>query len=201
MDKHHFIDFAAIDAEPGCRERLTLSPGEDFWVFGYGSLMWHPGFPHVEVRVGKLHGYHRRFCVYSHRYRGTPERPGLVLGLDKGGSCRGLAFRVPASEGAEVMDYLYDREMITGTYIPSWLTVETEQGHVKAATFVVDRGHRQYTGPLTPEETAELIAQGQGARGACSEYLANTVRHLEALGLGAGALKHLLRLVEQRCPD
>jgi cation transport protein ChaC len=201
MDEHRFIDIAAIDAEPLRRERLTLPPGEDFWVFGYGSLMWHPGFPHVEVRVGKLHGYHRRFCVYSHRYRGTPERPGLVLGLDKGGSCRGLAFRVPASEGGEAMDYLYDREMITGTYIPSWLTVETEHGHVTAATFVVDRAHRQYTGPLTPEETAELIVQGHGARGACSEYLANTVRHLDALGLGAGALKHLLRLVEARCPD
>lgn len=201
MGKHRFIDFAAIDAEPIRRERLTLPADEDFWVFGYGSLMWHPGFPHVEVRVGKLHGYHRRFCVYSHRYRGTPERPGLVLGLDRGGSCRGLAFRVPASEGGEVMDYLYDREMITGTYIPSWLTVETEQGTVNAATFVVDRAHRQYTGPLTPEETAELIVQGHGARGACSEYLANTVRHLEALGLGAGALKHLLHLVEARCAD
>ena len=113
-------------AETVPRERLTPPPGEDFWVFGYGSLMWHPGFPHVEVRLAVLHGYHRRFCVYSHRYRGTPERPGLVLGLDRGGSCRGLAFRVPAAESAEVIDYLYEREMITGVYIPRWFSLETE---------------------------------------------------------------------------
>jgi cation transport protein ChaC len=201
MSRPRPIEFAAIDAEPIRRERLVLPPGEDFWVFGYGSLMWHPGFPHIEVRAGRLHGYHRRFCVYSHRYRGTPECPGLVLGLDKGGSCRGLAFRVPASEGEEVIEYLYDREMVTGTYIPTWLKIETEPATVTAASFVVDRTHRQYAGPLTPEETAKLIAQGHGARGACSEYLANTVHHLEALGLGAGALKHLLHLVEARCRE
>jgi cation transport protein ChaC len=160
--------------------------------------MWHPGFPHVEVRVGRLHGYHRRFCIYSWRYRGTPERPGLVLGLDRGGTCRGLAYRVPAAEADGVMDYLYEREMITGVYTPHWLTVETEQGPVAAAGFVVDREHEQYTGRLSLEETAELIAQGHGERGACQEYLANTVRHLEALGLGAGSLKQVLRLVEER---
>jgi cation transport protein ChaC len=191
----------AVAEEPVLRERLSLPPGGDFWVFGYGSLMWHPGFPHVEVRLARLHGYHRRFCVYSHRYRGTPEQPGLVLGLDRGGSCRGLAYRVPAVEGEEVLDYLYEREMITGVYRPLWLNVETDHGSVSAAGFVVDRDHVQYTGRLTLEETAELIVQGQGARGACAEYLANTVRHLEGLGLGAGSLKRLLRLVEQRCPE
>ncbi len=179
-------------------KRLAPVPGQDFWVFGYGSLMWHPGFPHVEVRVGRLHGYHRRFCIYSWRYRGTPERPGLVLGLDRGGACRGLAYRVPAAEADGVLDYLYEREMITGVYTPHWLTVETEQGPVTAAGFVVDREHEQYTGRLSLEKTAELIAQGHGERGACHEYLANTVRHLEALGLGAGSLKQVLRLVEQR---
>ena len=188
-------------AEPNTREHLSPPPGEDFWVFGYGSLMWHPGFPHVEVRVAVLHGYHRRFCVYSHRYRGTPECPGLVLGLDRGGSCRGLVFRVPAAEGESVLDYLHEREMITGVYIPTWLAVETAQGPVSAAGFVVDRNHEQYTGRLTPEETAELILQGHGARGPCTEYLANTVRHLEGLGLGAGPLKRLLRVVEARGED
>jgi cation transport protein ChaC len=188
-------------AEPSTREHLSPPPGEDFWVFGYGSLMWHPGFPHVEVRVGVLHGYHRRFCVYSHRYRGTPECPGLVLGLDRGGSCRGLVFRVPAAEGESVLDYLHEREMITGVYIPTWLAVETAQGPVSAAGFVVDRRHEQYTGRLTLDETAELILQGHGARGPCTDYLANTVRHLEGLGLGAGPLKRLLRLVEARCGE
>ncbi len=191
----------AVMVEPVVRERLTLPFAADFWVFGYGSLMWHPGFPHIEVRPALLRGFHRRFCIYSHRYRGTPERPGLVLGLDRGGSCRGLAFRVPSGEGEGVLDYLYEREMITGVYRPMWLKVKTPPGRVTAASFVVDRGHVQYTGRLTLEETAELIVQGQGERGACGDYLANTVRHLEGLGLGAGSLKRLLRLVELRCRD
>jgi cation transport protein ChaC len=179
------------------RPRLEPPPGQDFWVFGYGSLMWHPGFPHLEVRPAVLHGYHRRFCVYSYRYRGTPERPGLVLGLDRGGSCRGLAFRAPAAEREAVLDYLYEREMLTGVYIPTWLTLETAQGPIEAAGFVVDRAHDQYTGRLAPEETLRLLCQGRGARGTCHEYLANTVRHLEALGIGAGELKRLLKLVER----
>ena len=178
------------------RERLVPPPGKDFWVFGYGSLIWHPGFPHVEVRRGRLHGYNRRFCILSHRYRGTPERPGLVLGLDRGGSCQGLVYRVPAGEAEEVMDYLYDREMITGVYFPRWLEVRTDQGPVTAASFVVDRGHVQYAGALTPEETAYLITQGCGERGRCEEYLRKTVHHLDALGLGCPRLSHLLRLVE-----
>lgn len=180
------------------RERLVPAPGKDFWVFGYGSLMWHPGFPHLEVRPALLHGYHRAFCVYSHRYRGTPEQPGLVLGLDRGGSCRGLAFRVPAAEGEDVIDYLYDREMITGIYRPLWLKVESKRGPLKAASFVVDQTHGQYSGKLTLEETAAFIRQGHGNRGSGLEYLSNTVHHLEALGLGAGNLRRLLRLVERR---
>ena len=180
------------------RARLVLPEGRDFWVFGYGSLMWHPGFPHVEVRVARLSGYHRRFCVYSHRYRGTRERPGLVLGLDRGGSCRGLVYRVPAAEGEAAMAYLYEREMVTGVYMPTWLTVATDAGTLSAAGFVVDRAHGQYTGRLSLAETAALIVQGEGERGTCGEYLAKTVGHLEGLGLGAGSLKRLLKLVDAR---
>ena len=183
------------------RERLSLPEREDFWVFGYGSLMWHPGFPHKEVRVGTLRGYHRDFCVYSVLYRGTPHVPGLVLGLDRGGSCRGMVFRVPWEEGEEVLDYLYERELVTGVYIPRWVQVETDLERVTAASFVVDRNHDQYTGKMAPEERAELIVQGAGERGACSEYLANTVRHLEELGLPDTRLSNLLRLVEERCRD
>ncbi len=178
--------------------RLTLPPGEDYWVFGYGSLMWHPGFPHIEVRIARLRGYHRSFCVYSHRYRGTPQAPGLVLGLDRGGSCQGMVYRVPAGEGEEVLDYLYEREMVTGVYRPSWRRAETEQGPVSAITFVVDRSHRQYAGRLSHDDMVALILQGQGNRGPCMEYLENTVHHLRALGLKDRGLERLLKETSRR---
>jgi len=177
------------------KTQLQPPPGEDFWVFGYGSLMWHPGFPHLEVRSGRLYGYHRHFCVYSHVYRGTPQRPGLVLGLDRGGSCAGLAYRVPAAEATETMDYLYEREMITGVYLPRWARVGTAEGPVQAATFVVDTRHEQYTGHLPPERIVDLILQGTGQNGRCVEYLENTVRHLHALGLRDQPLERMLKLV------
>jgi cation transport protein ChaC len=160
--------------------------------------MWNPGFPHLEVRRGRLFGYHRRFCIYSHVYRGTPERPGLVLGLDLGGSCEGLAFRVPAGEASEVMDYLYERELVTEVYIPRWVRVATPDGEVRAASFVVDRAHHQYTGELELEATAELIRQGVGVSGPGIDYLRNTVHHMEALGLATGDLKRILQMIDRR---
>lgn len=172
--------------------RLELPPDEDFWVFGYGSLMWHPGFPHVEVRPARLRGLHRSFCVFSHRYRGTPQAPGLVLGLDRGGSCHGMAFRVPAAEGEEVLDYLFEREMLTGIYHATWRNAETSEGAVRVMTFVVDRGHRQYAGNLDHDAVVALILQGCGDRGPCLQYLENTVHHLRALGLKDPGLERLL---------
>lgn len=185
-------DLPALSAEEKAARRLELPRGEDFWVFGYGSLMWHPGFPHLEVRVGRLRGLHRTFCVYSHRYRGTPKAPGLVLGLDRGGSCQGMVFRVPAAEGEVALDYLYEREMVTGVYRPSWRYAETDQGPVRAITFVVDREHIQYAGRLGHDEMVKLIMQGKGNRGPCVDYLENTVYHLRALGLNDRALERLL---------
>jgi cation transport protein ChaC len=171
-------------------------PGHDFWVFGYGSLIWRPGFPHLEVRVGVLHGYHRGFCVYSVHHRGTPERPGLVLGLAPGGSCRGLVYRVPAAEGEAVLDYLHDREMVTGVYDPTWVEIATDQGPVTAAVFVVDTQHKQYAGQLSDAETARYILQGEGAGGPCLDYLRNTVHHLDALDMPDEGLRHLLHVAE-----
>ncbi|MFQ6018840.1 MAG: gamma-glutamylcyclotransferase [Kiloniellaceae bacterium] len=177
---------------------LEPPPGADFWVFGYGSLLWHPGFPHLEVRRARLYGFHRHFCVYSHVYRGTPHRPGLVLGLDRGGSCAGLVYRVPAAEAQGAIDYLYEREMVTEVYAPRWLGLRTAQGPLSAMAFVVDRAHAQYAGRLPPGEIVELIIQGTGRHGPCLEYLDNTVRHLAALGLGDRSLERLLRLVRAR---
>ena len=184
--------------EPQGRELLRLPSGEDLWVFGYGSLIWNPGFPHLEVRRARLFGYHRRLCIYSHVYRGTPKRPGLVFGLDRGGSCEGLAFRVPESEGPEVLEYLYDREMVTQVYIPRWLRVRTPECAVLAAGFVVDREHHQYTGRLSLDETVRCILQGEGTGGTNTDYLVKTVHHLDALGLADGTLRRLLRAVEAR---
>lgn len=194
-------DLSDLLTDPVVRERLEPPAGQDFWVFGYGSLMWHPGFPHLEVRQAQLYGYHRRFCVYSHRYRGTPHRPGLVLGLDRGGSCHGMVYRAPAAEAEAVMDYLWEREMVTGVYIPKWLQVKTPAGSVIAATFIVDPAHRQYTGRITPEQTAQLIVQGVGQRGHCREYLSATLGHLEALGIHDRSLHHLQRLVVACCAE
>jgi cation transport protein ChaC len=191
-----FAGCLRVIAEWPSKPRLDPPPGRDFWVFGYGSLIWKPGFPHLEVRPALLRGYHRRFCVYSHRYRGTPECPGLVLGLDRGGCCRGLVYRVPAAEGEAVMDYLYEREMVTGVYNPRWLPVETDGGRIQAAGFVVDTAHRQYAGRLSLADTAALIRQGEGRNGRCCEYLENTVRHLDALGMHDRGLHRLLRYVE-----
>ncbi|WP_366556079.1 gamma-glutamylcyclotransferase [Aquibaculum sediminis] len=186
--------------EPVARERPVPPKDRDWWVFGYGSLMWNPGFPHHEGRSALLRGYHRRFCVFSLRYRGTPERPGLVLGLAPGGACRGMAFRVPASDGEEVLDYLWEREMVTGVYRPRWLRVDTPQGPAHALSFVADPGHGQYC-RLNAESTAALIRQGVGQRGPCRDYLINTERHLREMGIRDRMLTRLIALLEEPNPD
>lgn len=184
-----------VIAEPVKRERPALPPDEDWWVFGYGSLMWDPGFPHQEARTALLRGYHRRFCVYSMRYRGTPARPGLVLGLAPGGSCRGMVFRVAAEQGEKVLDYLWEREMITGVYRPSWRLVETPEGRERALTFVADPKHEQFC-RLDLPATAALIRQGIGQRGACRDYLINTDRHLREFGIQDRMLARLIELLD-----
>lgn len=173
----------------------TLAAGQDLWVFGYGSLMWHPGFAYADRREAHLYGYHRAFCIYSHHYRGSARRPGLVLGLDRGGSCRGIAYRVPRRAVAETVDYLWQREMITRVYAPRRLDVHTTAGRLASHTFVADRAHPQYAGALGLDETAALVRQGIGVSGSCTEYLVNTVAHLDELGLTDGPLHRLLRRV------
>ena len=183
---------ALIDA------RRLVAPGENFWVFGYGSLMWRPGFPYLECRPALLRGWHRAFCVYSRHYRGTREKPGLVLGLDRGGACRGRAFLVAADDGAGVCDYLHEREMISGVYEPRWVEVDTPEGRLRAAAYIADRGHEQYAGKLPEAELVRLILQGVGKAGTNIEYIENTVRHLDELGIAESALHRLLRAVEKK---
>lgn len=156
----------------------------DFWVFGYGSLMWRPGFGHVETQKARLHGYRRALCVRSFVHRGTPQRPGLVLGLDRGGSCLGLAFRVPGELQAEVVAYLRERELVTNVYLERWLNLRlVSGGTVCALSYVVDRAHGQYAGALGAEDAAAQVTGAVGHSGANEEYVLNTVAHLKALGI------------------
>ena len=179
----------------------TLAPGQDVWVFGYGSLMWDPGVVHEEMQPALLHAYHRAFCIYSHRYRGTSQLPGLVLGLDRGGSCRGRAYRVAGAHAARTLAYLWDREMVSGVYVPRRVGVRLARGRgrgrVDCWTFVADRKHPQYAGALALEDQVGLILQGQGVSGPCRDYLANAVRHLDELGIADGPLHRLMALVEE----
>lgn len=175
-----------------CLSGFGLRPGQDIWIFGYGSLMWNPGFSHLEARPALLRGYHRKFCVYSLRYRGTPECPGLVLGLDRGGSCRGIAFRVAAADAADVIEYLWDREMISRAYRPKRLPVRAGPSVVEACTFVAERRHSQYCGNLDLPRMAERIRHGCGDRGPNQDYLSNTVHHLRELGIHDESLERLL---------
>jgi len=156
----------------------------DFWVFGYGSLMWRPGFAHTETHRARLHGYRRALCVSSFVHRGTPERPGLVLGLDRGGSCLGLAFRVPGELRDEVVGYLRARELVTQVYLERILPARLDSGEqVSAMTYIVDRRHAQYAGALDVEDAAGRVSGSVGVSGPNEEYVFNTVTHLKALGI------------------
>jgi glutathione-specific gamma-glutamylcyclotransferase len=164
-------------------DRPPPHDGRDIWLFAYGSLMWDPGFPFEEARPALLRGYRRSFCLYSHRYRGTPERPGLVLGLDSGGMCRGIAYRVAGRHVKRTMEYLWEREMPMRTYACREITIRIANRRVQAWAFVVRREHPNYAPHLSLTRTAELICQGHGARGPCIAYLENTVQHLDKLGI------------------
>jgi cation transport protein ChaC len=156
----------------------------DFWVFGYGSLMWHPGFAHVETRKAKLHGYRRALCIHSHVHRGTSEKPGLVLGLDRGGSCVGLAFRVPEALREEVVSYLRERELVTNVYEERWLRIRMMDGTWQPALcYVVDRNHEQYAGQLDEARAAGIVREASGNSGANIDYVINTLEHMKALGI------------------
>jgi cation transport protein ChaC len=167
---------------------------KDLWVFGYGSLMWRPGFDHLERVPARLIGLHRALCVYSFVHRGTPERPGLVLGLDRGGVCRGIAYRVATASRARTIDYLRAREQVTTVYVETMRQIELEEHarrRVRALCYIVDRSHVQYAGRLTLAESLRHVRQGHGQSGPNRDYVLETVRALEALGYRESDL-HLL---------
>ncbi len=157
---------------------------DEFWVFGYGSLMWNPGFPHEDREIVVLQGYHRALCIRSWVHRGTRERPGLVLGLDRGGSCKGAAFRVTQADREAVVAYLRERELVTNVYLERWLSIRFRNGRrMRALTYVADRGHPQYAAGLTVEDAARTCAMSEGKSGHNADYVRNTVEHMKALGI------------------
>jgi cation transport protein ChaC len=166
-------------------------------VFAYGSLIWRPGFPFLAREAALLRGYHRRFCLWSRIYRGTPEAPGLVLGLDRGGACHGVVFHVAAQDAEAVLAYLEERENPRGqnVYHRRLLPVRLASGRmVRAVSYVADRRHPAYCRP-GEAEAARTIAQGHGEAGANRDYLLNTVRHLKELGLRDARLDRLAAML------
>lgn len=167
---------------------------EDLWVFAYGSLLWNPGFDHVERARGLVRGYHRSLCVYSHVHRGTPERPGLVLGLDRGGACRGLVYRVRGQDRLATLAYLRAREQPTAVYIETNLRVTLDNRQVvHAVAYVVDRKHPQYSGRLPVDTMRDHVIAGVGFSGLNSEYVLASHRMLLELGVRDATLEELVR--------
>lgn len=173
-----------------------LIPRGDLWVFGYGSLMWSPEFEFERSAPALLRGYHRAFCVHSKRYRGTPENPGLVLGLDRGGGCRGIAFLVAERSVDAVLQRLWHREMDGRVYLPRVVGIEMAGEKTRALTFVADRACDGYAGRLDVECVARTIVESSGARGPNADYFFNTLRHLDALGIRERRLEALRRAVQ-----
>jgi cation transport protein ChaC len=168
------------------------------WLFGYGSLIWNPAFHFTDRLVGRIYGYHRRFCLWTHLGRGCPERPGLVLGLERGGSCQGVAYHI-APDAAEVeLMIVWRREMLSGAYVPRWVEVHSAVGRLPAITFVINHAHERYARALSDVKVAETVATAEGFLGACADYLVNTVDHLAALGIRDRPLERLRQQVVAR---
>lgn len=177
---------------------LAMKPkGAGWWVFGYGSLLWNPLFPVAEARAAIVHGLHRRFCLRSLATRGTPERPGLVLALEAGGACHGVAYRLPTPLALDELHLLWRRELVVGGYRPRWVHLRAGERRIIAITFVVKRDHPQYA-RLSLDEQAAIIAEACGAFGSSCDYLMRTRAALASHGIVDRYLEHLARDVEAR---
>ena len=181
---------------PGTVDSIPVPEGE-FWVFAYGSLMWNPGFPYADSSPGIVHGYHRKLCLWSVRYRGTEEQPGLVLGLARGGSCRGYSYRIDRSHQDEVLDYLCDRELITGAYNAKICQVTLDSGRkVNATTFVSKPDHPHFAQGLANHDTIRVVNSAKGFRGCNKEYVINTVDHLNEMNIRDTELHKIARQLD-----
>lgn len=182
------------------RATLAAAPSQsDIWVFAYGSLIWNPCFAVADRRAVMLPTHRRAFNVWSMLARGTPDRPGLGLGLEPGGTCTGVAFRLDDASLEKDLATLWAREMHSGIYMPEWLTVTADSGPYTALCFVADPSHAQYAGTLPDDDVAAVIASAEGKFGSCRDYLASTVQALDAHGFADNALRSMLDRVEELC--
>jgi len=170
----------------------------DLWVYGYGSLIWNPDFDHAEQRLGTLRGHHRALCLWSRVNRGTPEQPGLVFGLDRGGSCRGMAFRIRSQTVPHAFEALWRREMSTVAYHPRWLRCDTAEGPVKALAFVIDRSGSGYVKGLPDSETVNIVSRAHGRYGPCIDYVVQTHEALCLAGIRDSRLAKLACRLQER---
>jgi len=176
--------------------RESVPAGHDVWVFGYGSLMWNPAIHVADSRRAHVRGYHRTFCLTLGAGRGTPEKPGLMLAIDRGGSCTGVAHRVAADQVESELSILWLREMVSGAYEPRWVSADVEGvKRLRVLTFVINRSHPRYEGQLASDVAARRIAAAQGILGTNRDYLYRTVRHLAELGIEDGPMHALERQV------
>jgi len=173
---------------------MATLPEDDLWVFGYGSLMWSPCFRFTDHALARVHGYHRALCILSTRYRGTRERPGLVMGLCRGGSCWGMAFRIPRAHVKRALARLWSREMTRRVYEPRLVLAQLTRParSVRALAFLADPGHPAYVRELDLHGRARLVAQGIGQRGHCIEYIENTLEHMHEVGVRDPHLERIL---------
>jgi glutathione-specific gamma-glutamylcyclotransferase len=199
------ISMRVLTEDELAASRAAILSGVDLstgvWLFGYGSLIWNPAFHFTDRLTGRIYGWHRRFCLWTHLGRGCPEQPGLVLGLERGGSCHGVAFHIAPEAALEELAIVWRREMISGAYVPRWVDVTTAVGRVPAIAFVINHGHERYASFLPDDRVAEVIASARGWLGPCADYLVNTVDHLAALGIHDRPLERLrARVLERRSP-
>ena len=189
------------DAERAAQIQSVLASAprrKRIWVFGFGSLIWNPAFEFAERRTARIYGLHRQFCLWARAGRGSPERPGLMLSLESGGSCAGVAYRLAEGSEKTELDVLWRREMLTMAYRPIWSTARTSEGVEPVIVFSANRQHERYVSGLDQATVAHYLATGTGPLGRCCDYLFDTVEHLRQLGIRDRRLEALETLVRAR---
>lgn len=189
------------DYDAVVKSLIDGAPPDDFWVFAYGSLIWNPAFDYVEQRLAEARGWRRNFCLgWDYRFRGNSEQPGLMLALDRGGSCKGVVYRLASDVLKSNLDKLIRREMsmVPSAFPPRWIKVTTATGSLTALTFAMNRSSGRYVNGLSDEALADVLATACGFRGSMAEYLFATVKHLEELGIHDRHLWRIQELVAER---